>query len=315
MSARVGDINARIESARQIAAVVTVMRATAATRAREARKRLDSVRAYAQSIGEAIARVLPLASDNRAASPRAAGSGPGLVIAVGAEQGFAGGFSERILQAVSALTAQAKPDDELMLLGDRTATLARARGFAPSWSHAMAAHLDQIESLSDRVADQLSLRLAQGISRVTLVHATPFAPGEAVMRQLIPFDYDRFPLVSVAAPPLLNVAPDRLLSRLAEEFVFAEICEALTLSFSAENEARIQSMNAAHSHVTEILEALSAQARQARQEEITAEIIELAVDTNRKRPQRQARACACDGEAALPARATALPLDRLLADS
>ena len=170
-----------------------------------------------------------------------------------------------------------------------TATLARARGLKLSWSGPMAAHLDQIEGLSDRVADQLSASLARGASRVSLVHATPLPPGDVIVRSLIPFDYDRFPLKARAAPPLLNVPPDRLLGRLAEEYVFAEICEALTLSFSAENEARMRSMTAARSHVAEILDALTAQARQLRQEEITAEIIELAADAHHRQAGAQTR--------------------------
>jgi len=36
----------------------------------------------------------------------------------------------------------------------------------------------------------------------------------------------------------------------AEEYVFAELCEALTLSLAAENEARIRSVTAANSNVS-----------------------------------------------------------------
>ena len=63
--------------------------------------------------------------------------------------------------------------------------------------------------------------------------------------------------------------------KLAEEYVFAELCEALTLSLAAENEARMRAMTAAKSNVTKMLDDLVARSRQLRQEEITNEIIEL----------------------------------------
>jgi F-type H+-transporting ATPase subunit gamma len=66
-----------------------------------------------------------------------------------------------------------------------------------------------------------------------------------------------------------------LLAELAEEYVFAELCEALTLSLAAENEARMRAMAAAKSNVSKMLDELIARVRQLRQEEITNEIIEL----------------------------------------
>lgn len=67
-----------------------------------------------------------------------------------------------------------------------------------------------------------------------------------------------------------------LLARLADEYVFAELCEALTLSYAAENEARVRAMAAAQENVARKLDELSARSRQIRQEQITDELIELA---------------------------------------
>ena len=69
--------------------------------------------------------------------------------------------------------------------------------------------------------------------------------------------------------------PRILLAQLAEEYVFTELCEALTLSLAAENEARMRAMTAAKSNVAKMLDELVARSRQLRQEEITNEIIEL----------------------------------------
>jgi len=273
MTERLSDVNARIASARQISSVVSAMRAIAAARMRDARLRLDSVRRYAQSVGQAISRTLPLASQAFEMSGPQANPGRRLIVAVGAEQGFAGGFSERVLRGVGA----AGPD-ELLIVGDRAIGLARQLGYEPAWSAPAAAHLDQIEAIADQITEEIWSRANQGIATVSLIYAAPDGADAIVSRSLAPFDFKRFAHTRNAQPPLTQLAASALLAKLAEEYVFAELCEALTLSFAAENEARIRAMTAARGHVREILDALGARSRHLRQEEITNEIIELAVN-------------------------------------
>ncbi len=109
------------------------------------------------------------------------------------------------------------------------------------------------------------------------MHAAP-SLGEihAVERTLAPFDFARFPRARNHAPPIITMPPPQLLGKLAEEYVFAELCEAITLSLAAENEARMRAMTAAKTNVSKMLDDLIARSRQLRQEEITNEIIELA---------------------------------------
>ena len=96
-----------------------------------------------------------------------------------------------------------------------------------------------------------------------------------VERALAPFDFERFPRAKNPSPPIISLPPQILLAELAQEYVFAELWEALTLSLAAENEARLRAMTAAKSNVTKMLEELIGRSRQLRQEEITSEIIEL----------------------------------------
>jgi F-type H+-transporting ATPase subunit gamma len=116
------------------------------------------------------------------------------------------------------------------------------------------------------------------VSRVTVVHAVPDASGapRVVEKVLVPFDFTRFPLSHGAVPPLITLPPRVLLAHLAEEYVFAELCEALMLSFAAENEARMRAMIMARTNVATTLDGLVARSRQLRQEVITEEIMELA---------------------------------------
>ena len=66
----------------------------------------------------------------------------------------------------------------------------------------------------------------------------------------------------------------------------AQLCEAALHSFAAENEARMEAMAAAHSQIDRQLGSLEATQRLVRQEEITAEIIELAAGEAATRARR-----------------------------
>lgn len=277
MTERLSDVMARIGSVRQLSSVIGAMRGIAATRAREARVRLDGVRAYARTVGAAIGQALAL-MDEPAGAPRD-GQGGQLIIALCAEQGFAGMFNRRVLDAAERLVKSAGPQPpELMVLGARGQTAARERGLKIGWSASMIAHVDEAAALADRVTEQLYARLDEGrATRVSLAHATPSPSGEVqvVEHTLAPFDFARFPRAQNPSPPLISLPPGLLLAELAEEYVFAELTEAVTLSLAAENEARMRAMTAAKTNVSKMLDELVGRSRQLRQEEITNEIIEL----------------------------------------
>jgi F-type H+-transporting ATPase subunit gamma len=282
---RLSDVMARIGSVRQLAAVITAMRGIAATRSREARSQLDGVRAYSRTIADAIGHALvflPEGARSRSiVEQRAEGHA---IIAMCAEQGFAGTFNERVLDVVHRLMGDAKPGSpvELMLIGDRGLMVAEEHGLVCAWSAPMIAHVGQAASLASRIVEELYERLGTGrVTRVSVVHAIPglSAVVEVTQKVLVPFDFGRFPLPRAAAVPLITLPPGVLLARLAEEYVFAELCEAVMLSFAAENEARMRAMIAARTNVATTLDGLVARSRQLRQEEITSEIVELASGT------------------------------------
>jgi len=278
MTERLSDVVARIGSVRQLSSVIGAMRGIAAARAREARERVEGVRAYAATIGAAIGQALALAEERGVPSGPREGRDGHLVIALCAEQGFAGMFNRRVLDvAEPLLKADGSHHQELILLGGRGLAAAEERGLAIGWSAAMVAHVEEVGALADRVTDQLYARLESGrAARVSVVHAAPaFAGIHVVARTLAPFDFARFPRVRNPSPPIISMPPQILLAELAQEYVFAELCEALTLSLAAENEARLRAMTAAKSNVTAMLEDLIGRSRQLRQEEITNEIIEL----------------------------------------
>jgi F-type H+-transporting ATPase subunit gamma len=279
MTERLSDVEARIDTVHQLSAVITAMRGVAAARSREARAHLDGIRSYAAMIGATIGHALAFLPETERRGPAGDDVGAHAIIALCAEQGFAGAFNEHVLHAAQRLiAAEPRQHTELLLVGDRGLMIADERELAIDWSAPMIVHAGMMESLAGRIIEALYERLDTGrVSRVTMVHAAPdTSVTQIVEKTLVPFDFQRFPLSPTAVPPILTLPPQILLARLIEEYVFAELCEAIMLSFAAENEARMRAMIAARTNVTETLNNLRARSRQLRQEEITSEIIELA---------------------------------------
>lgn len=280
MAERLSDVEARIGSIRQLSAVIAAMRGIAAARTREANAQLDGIRAYAATVASAISQALALmpAGDSRPASRKAATGH--VIVALCAEQGFVGAFNTHVLDAAQQLLDAGHPGGcELLLIGDRGLMNARERDLAIGWCAPMVGHAEQVTDLANRVADALYQRFDEGhVARATIVHAVPGPsdPLEIVRRTLIPFDFSRFPPSNVNLPPLVTLPPRALGAHLAEEYMFAELCEALMLSFAAENEARMRAMIAARTNVANKLTELTGEARRLRQEQITGEVIELA---------------------------------------
>ncbi|CAN5393203.1 hypothetical protein BH10PSE14_BH10PSE14_20880 [soil metagenome] len=273
MTLRLAEIGARIEGVEQLGSVVNAMRGIAAARAQQARTQIEAVDNYAATIADAIGRALALMSSPPRAEP-AELSRPALVV-FAAEQGFAGAFSEHVFASLG--------DDlgtsSLYLVGTRGATVLAEHGLAPEWRGVMPSHSAGIPKLADQISEALYVRIAKGEIAGLEVVFSRWEPGHDAQIQrvpLLPLDLSRFPSPTRRSAPLHNLAPADLLAGLTGDYLHAQLCHAALHAFAAENEARMEAMAAARSQVTRQLADLRARERMVRQEEITAEVIELA---------------------------------------
>jgi F-type H+-transporting ATPase subunit gamma len=273
MTERLADMSARIGGIRQLGAVVNAMRGMAAARAQQARTQLTAVDSYAATIAAAIGQAITLAPSVRQAGARTS-MRPALVLFC-AEQGFAGAFSERVLDAAGADLATS----ELFLIGTRGITVAAERNIAAGWQSAMPSHSPGVPRLADHIAAGLYARIATGeVDRLDALFSR-WQTGHGMLierRRLFPLDITSFPRPANPDAPLLNLPSEELLSGLTADYVYAQLCNAALHAFAAENEARMEAMAAACHQIERQLSTLQAAERLVRQEEITAEIIELA---------------------------------------
>jgi F-type H+-transporting ATPase subunit gamma len=225
-------------------------------------------------ISGAIGQALNLLPPDGSPPARLRRGGRGLIVFC-AEQGFAGAFSERVLDAVNGDL----PDATVFLIGTRGIAVAEEQGIRPAWGTPMATQAGAIPRLAHQIADALyGLVADEAIARVEVAFAQSHAGGGIAVNRhsLLPIDLVRFPRPGQSLPPLTTLAPSMLLERLASEYVYAQLCEAAMHSFAAENEARMMAMAAARTNITSKLNGLSQREHGLRQEEITTEIVELA---------------------------------------
>lgn len=281
MSERLAEVGRRIATVRQLDVVVNAMRGIAGARALQSRARLPAIRAYAATVAQAIAETQRLQEMDATASAASRTTRPGLVV-FGAEQGFAGAFPEQILDTATKDFAAA----QVFMLGSRSVALAQERGIALRWTHAAPSGVGALGETASAIVDALYAYLEEvGSVPVTMLYpmSRPGRPVEIIRRSLLPLDQRSFMSAGARPPPLLNLPPYQLIARLAQEYLFALLCEATAEALAAENEARAATMAAAKTHIDGKLGELEAEERLTRQEEITAEVIELAAGVRLRR--------------------------------
>jgi F-type H+-transporting ATPase subunit gamma len=279
MVERLAEIEARIANLGDLREIMGAMRALASMRLAQAQGALPGVRRYAGMMDFALARGLALTGSPMSGHPpgEAGGHGPLAVVAFTSEHGFAGAYNDHVLDRAWGLIHGEQ--DRLLVVGSRGRLKAEERGCRVAYWQPMATHLDGVLDSVLRCSDELYGRLAEdGIQRVMLVHGCNHAGAQwnVETESVLPFDVPAVRQMKVVVP-LIHLEPEEMFDHLVEEFVFTRLMQAALESLASENAARLTAMEAAHDNIENKLEALSQQARQQRQEEITTELLDVVV--------------------------------------
>jgi F-type H+-transporting ATPase subunit gamma len=272
------EIRNKIAGIRGLHAVVNALRAQAAGPTTQTQAALPGLRAYADVVADALAEALSLlpahgpAKAAEATGPRP----PQGVVVFCAEHGFSGAFSRHIIDSIVP-TAK---DSELFIIGTRGVRVARERSLGVSWSLPMVSHFDSIPDLVNEVTERLYGRFIAGAIRgVDIVFGRATATGaSSIERQsLLPVDPSRLKRTRATpeTKPITYMSPEKLVERLVGEYFFAQLARGAIESFASENAARLATMDGARRHIDDKLADLTRQERMARQDQITAEILEV----------------------------------------
>jgi F-type H+-transporting ATPase subunit gamma len=246
-------------------------------RVQEAQRALPAIRRYAETMATGIGAALLLLPDagavNRIAKSRRA------IVLYAAEHGFVGSFNERVLDAAEKLL---DPEDALFVLGSRGAAAVRERELRMLWAYPMATRPEGVPETIRHLTAELYGWIARGdLGRIEVVFARHRqSTGTTIERKLLfPVDLTSFALKQQRLPPLHNLPPPTLLEKLIADYIFGLLTEAAIEALAGENAARFAAMDSAHENVSKKLEELQQEARQARQDEITTELLDLVTGT------------------------------------
>jgi len=269
---RLAEIEAKTARMAELLDVVGAMRSLASLRMQEAHRTLPGVRRYAATMAAAIGSALLLLPEPRLERPA---HGRRALVLCSAEHGFVGVFNERLVASADQARG---PDTALFILGSRGAAAMRERGWSPDWWQPMPTRPSGAAAAVRQLAAELYRGVAGGrITRIELVFARhhPDRPAAIERATLLPLDLALFPAPARSMPPLHNLPPAQLLEKLIADYGAALLIEAVVESVASENAARFAAMQSARDNVSKKLEQLRQDGRQARQEEVTTELLDV----------------------------------------
>lgn len=268
MSEQRGEIAARLGTMTELEEVLSGMRGMAAARIQQGERAQSAAREYAGRIGAALAA---MTTDSPTSPPHAPRST--VAIALCTDRGFVGALNEHVLDAARDVGAE-----QVIVVGSRGRSLADERGMPIVDGGSMAGQLGTIGDVADRMAALLA-RLARhsGAGFTAAVIHPRRAPSGAVIvtrRPLLPIA-----VMSRRTPPpfrpITTMPPLRLAAEIGGEYVHAQLFEMVAEAFTAANAASLEVLQSAHTHLDDMVRDLRRSENSLRQEEITAEALEL----------------------------------------
>jgi F-type H+-transporting ATPase subunit gamma len=271
------ELESRIESMSDLKGIFSAMRGIAAARVQQGATTLVAVRSFAGTVCDALDQMLALRPTPATGEEEDQHLATRAVVVFMTEHGFVGGLNDNILREVG----RAPRPNELFLLGTRGSTAAAELGVPATPIGPMSAHLAGVGEVADRTVDVLLRRFSgDTIGPVDVVSARRGPGGQITVdrRTLLPVpaSLDRAAAAAaVAMPAITNLRLDSLLPHQNGEYLYARFVEIATESLVAESSARLAVLQSAHEHLDGMLESLRDADHRLRQDEITAEVLEL----------------------------------------
>lgn len=217
--------------------------------------------------------------------PRVARSAPQAVIVFGSDHGMCGRFNQAVAEHASERVRRSRDEGAsvtVLAIGSRAAASLEDAGVQPDLSHPVPASTGHITGAVRRILVDIDRWSAAGIDRVRLFHnrqvsGSSYAP---VTVRMLPVDFERFRMLeqepwTSRGLPTYSMPRDALLAALLRQYFFVTIFRACAESIASENAARLAAMQAAEKSLGERRAELSGRLRSARQDQITAELLDV----------------------------------------
>lgn len=262
-------LKARISTLQELRDLMRAMRALAASHVQEAQNALDGIRHYVTVIEDSITEVVGLLPESNGRSLSTFSSADAVLIVVCSEHGFTGAFNDALLDCAATKLTQGR---QLGIIGQRGAMLADERGLDIAWRFPMATHVRGVLSVTRQIADHLA-----NVATADIIFGRYRRGGfyDVEATTILPLRPDLLAKTERHSRPLHQIEPYKLLQRVADEYLFAEINRAVMESLASENGARLRVLGAADTNIGDKLETLRRQENSLNQEAITSELLDI----------------------------------------
>jgi F-type H+-transporting ATPase subunit gamma len=277
-------IKRRISSVKSTQKITRAMELIASSRIIRAQQRVEAARPYSEEMRRLMASVAANAGtiDHPLLKERDEVQSVGTVV-VTADRGLAGAYNSNVIRAAERDMREHGKDNRLFLVGKKGVTYFRFRGyeFEKSWmGNSEQPRVEDARDVAEAVADEFSdgevdqVKLAYTryesamTQRPTVVQLLPLPKEE--LEELQEEQEDKQGPQYVFEPD-----PGQILNYLLPRYVEGLILQGLLEAAASEHAARRRAMKAATDNADDLMDSLTRTYNQARQAEITTEIMEV----------------------------------------
>lgn len=273
----VREIKGHIYSVRSIAKVTRALETVATVRNRRLQARLESTRVFAERSWEVLSHLASAADSYVQESPFFCGYSDVkrlAVLLISSDKGMVGTYNLDLVALAASFCRSSSLPVELITIGKvgRDAMLHQGFQIHADFSQLVdATDITAMTPVAHVVLDGFRERV---FDRVAIIY-TQFRPGarlRPMVRQLLP--------ICLQQPPKLYTyiyepEPQELISILLPQWIRFQIYEAFLEALVAENVSRMMAMHSATRNAQGLIEHLVMSYNKARQEKITAEIMDV----------------------------------------
>ncbi len=280
MAQQLRAVKRRIGSVKSTQKITRAMELIASSRIIKAQRRVEAARPYAEQLRNLMASVQRNAgSIDHPLLKQREGAGRVGMIVITADRGLAGAYNSNVIRAAERDMA-GHSDTKLFLSGKKAISYFKFRGY--DFSDAWEGYSDQpkIENVR-KVARAAVEAFSRGdIDEVRLAYTT-FQSAiiqRPVVVRLLPASSDDIAAeddISARANYVFEPEPEDILSFLLPRYIEGAVLQAMLEAAASEHSARRRAMKAATDNADELIEGLTRVYNQARQAEITTEIMEV----------------------------------------
>ena len=284
MGAKLRETRRRIRSVQSTMKITRAMELIATSRIMRAQARVEASRPYAERLTAAIADVASVTSNlgNPLLEAREQPS-TAAVFVVTSDRGLAGAYNANVLRRTEELLALLRKEGKeshLFVSGRKGVSYFRfrERPVDQSWTgFSETPAYDQAKEIADAMIERFS---NGDVDEIHAVYTSFESIGRqvAVARRFVPMAMDvveRPEDQGMVNQYIFEPEPEALLDALLPRYVETRVFNALLESAASENAARRRAMSAATENAEELIKVLTRVANQARQTEITTEIMEI----------------------------------------